>query len=126
MTDLKAERVAMTTIRLTWLMQDDFKPSYSYLVVARQEDQVVYSNATSEENHTIAGLTPGASYTLEVLTVVGGVNSLVESISSQTCKSVEQSIRFIDSLQLLFNGTFLYFSSRPCSSFKHLGHRELD
>lgn len=92
MTDLKAEHVTMTTVQLTWLGQDDFKPSYSYLVVARQENKVVYSNSTREETHTVTGLTPGASYTLDVLTIVGEVVSSVESISSQICKLMKQTI----------------------------------
>lgn len=81
-TDLKAEHVTTTTILLTWLKQDDYKPSYSYLVIA----QLVYSGSTSIESHTVSGLTPGKRYRLDVLTVVGGVNSSITSIFSQTCK----------------------------------------
>lgn len=92
MTDLEAEHVTMTTIRLTWLHQDDFKPSYSYLVEVRRKNAVVYRNSTTENTHTISGLTPGEWYTLAVQTVVGGVNSEVQRISSQTCKLMKQTI----------------------------------
>lgn len=92
-TDLKAENVTTTTITLTWRQRDDHKPSYSYQVEARQEHGVVYSNSTTDANHTVSGLTPGEIYWLDVLTVVGGVSSSKTSIINQTCKLMKNAFK---------------------------------
>lgn len=92
-TDLKAESVTTTAVTLAWRQQDDHKPSYSYQVEARQEHGLVYSNSTTEPNHTVSGLTPGKIYWLDVLTVVGGVSSSKTSIIIQTCKSMKNGFK---------------------------------
>lgn len=93
-TDLKAESVTTTTISLTWHRQSDYKPSYSYLVIAQQQQpRLVYRNSTSDDSHTVSGLTPGKRYRLDVLTVVGGVNSSITSIFIQTSKLMKKTFK---------------------------------
>lgn len=88
-TGLKKEYVTTMTIQLTWLRQRDHKPTYSYLVIARQDAQVVQNYSTNAENHTFSSLTPGVLYTFDVFTVVGGVSSPGSSISISTSKMVK-------------------------------------
>ncbi|XP_033997468.1 receptor-type tyrosine-protein phosphatase beta isoform X6 [Trematomus bernacchii] len=81
---LKVEYVNTTAIRLTWHRQSDHKPTYSYLVKALQNTRMVQNSSTNTESFTFYNLKPGELYTFDVFTVVGGVKSTVESISSYT------------------------------------------
>ncbi|XP_068595959.1 receptor-type tyrosine-protein phosphatase beta [Brachionichthys hirsutus] len=83
-TDLRVEHVTTTAVTLAWLRQSDHKPSYSYLVTARQDATTVHSESTHGENHTFLGLTPGERYAFDVFSVVGGVSSTVKSTSEYT------------------------------------------
>ncbi|XP_044212573.1 receptor-type tyrosine-protein phosphatase eta isoform X1 [Thunnus albacares] len=83
-TNLTVTDVQTTAIQLTWLRQSDHKPSYSYWVVALQDNEVVQNNSAKMENYTFFNLTPGTLYSFNVFTVVEGVKSTVESTSSYT------------------------------------------
>ncbi|XP_068169430.1 receptor-type tyrosine-protein phosphatase eta-like [Antennarius striatus] len=83
-TDLRVEDVNTTAVRLTWLRQSDHKPSYSYLVIARQDTMMVHNDSTTTETYTFFYLTPGELYTFDVFTVVEGVRSTVNSTSEYT------------------------------------------
>lgn len=80
------EYVNTTAIQLTWLRQSDHKNSYFYLVMARQDAVVVQNDSTETETYTFFHLTPGEFYTFDVFTVIEGVKSRVNSISSYTSK----------------------------------------
>lgn len=86
MTNLTVEVVNTTAIQLTWLRQSDHKPSYSYLVRALQGTTVVQNDSTETETYTFFNLDPGTLCTFDVFTVVEGVKSTMESISSYTSK----------------------------------------
>lgn len=86
-TNLTVADVETTAVVLEWLRQTDYKPSYSYLVAARQDSTVVQNHTTANETYTIINLTPGQSYQFHVFTVVEGVKSEVKSISSDTSKT---------------------------------------
>lgn len=88
-TGLHGKYVTTTSIQLTWDRQEDHKSTYSYLVIARQGANVVQNYSTNAENHTFFSLTPGALYTFDVFTVVGGVSSSQSSISISTSKMVK-------------------------------------
>ncbi|XP_071395777.1 receptor-type tyrosine-protein phosphatase eta-like [Centroberyx affinis] len=83
-TNLTVVDLNTTAIRLTWLRQSDYKPSYSYQVSVLRGAEVVHSDSTQTETYTFVSLTPGESYTFRVLTVVEEVKSAVESTSSYT------------------------------------------
>ncbi|KAM9351963.1 receptor-type tyrosine-protein phosphatase eta-like [Symphorus nematophorus] len=83
-TDLRVNYVNTTVIQLTWQRQSDYKPSYSYLVKAFQDDMLVQNGSTEAEIYTFFNLIPGKNYTFEVFAVVGGVKSAVGSISIYT------------------------------------------
>lgn len=83
-TNLSVTDVKTTAIQLSWLRQSDYKPSYSYLVIALQGAQVVENNSTKMENYTFFNLVPGKPYSFRVFTVVEGVKSTVENTSSYT------------------------------------------
>ncbi|KAL7403339.1 hypothetical protein ABVT39_027926 [Epinephelus coioides] len=83
-TELTVEDGNTTAIRLTWLRQSDHKPSYSYLVIVFQDTSVFKNYSTKHETYTFVDLTPGELYTFKVFTVVEGVRSTVESISTHT------------------------------------------
>lgn len=87
MTELTVEDVNTTAIQLTWLRQSDHKPSYSYLVIAFQDARVLKNYSTKNETYTFVDLSPGELYTFDVFTVVEGVRSTVESISTHTSTS---------------------------------------
>lgn len=72
-----------TAVKLKWHNQN---ASYTYLVIARQNTMVVQNDSTVEETYTFFHLTPGALYTFDVFTVVEGVKSAVNTISSYTSK----------------------------------------
>ncbi|XP_049429858.1 receptor-type tyrosine-protein phosphatase eta [Epinephelus fuscoguttatus] len=83
-TELTVEDVNTTAIQLTWLRQSDHKPSYSYLVIAFQDARVLKNYSTKNDTYTFVDLSPGELYTFDVFTVVEGVRSTVESISTHT------------------------------------------
>ncbi|CAL8296546.1 unnamed protein product [Boreogadus saida] len=83
-TDLTAADVNTTAVSLTWLRQDDHKTGYSYQVTVLENVTQVQQLNTTTENYTVTSLTPGVNYTFQVSTVVQGVKSTEESISSYT------------------------------------------
>ncbi|KAM7396461.1 hypothetical protein PAMP_019498 [Pampus punctatissimus] len=83
-TDLSVTDVKVNSIQLTWFRQSDYKPSYSYLVTVLYDNQVVGTNTTEMENYLFVNLISGKLYHFDVLTVVEGVKSTVESTSSYT------------------------------------------
>uniref|UniRef100_UPI003AACB5E9 receptor-type tyrosine-protein phosphatase eta n=1 Tax=Centroberyx gerrardi TaxID=166262 RepID=UPI003AACB5E9 len=91
-TNLTVADLNTTAIRLTWVRQSDYKPSYSYLVSVLRGAEVVHSDSTRTETYTFINLTPGESYTFRVLTVVAEVESAVESTSSYTRPGVVSDI----------------------------------
>ncbi|XP_010764284.1 receptor-type tyrosine-protein phosphatase eta-like, partial [Notothenia coriiceps] len=82
--NLTVEYVNTTAIRLTWRGQSDHKPTYSYLVIALQNTRMVQNSSIYNESFTFCNLNPGELYSFDVFTVVEGVKSRVESISSYT------------------------------------------
>lgn len=86
-TNLMVADVETTAVQLEWLRPTDYKPSYSYLVAARQASAVVQNYTTANEAFTFPNLTPGESYHFDVFTVVEGLKSEVKSISSDTSKT---------------------------------------
>lgn len=88
-TNLQENNVTTTSIHLTWVGKKDHRPAYSYLVIARQNAEVVQNYSTNVENHIFFSLTPGALYTFDVFAVVGGVNSSGRNISVSTSKMVK-------------------------------------
>ncbi|KAJ3596594.1 hypothetical protein NHX12_002999 [Muraenolepis orangiensis] len=84
-THLTVAAVSTTAVHLSWLRQDDFKSGYSYQVTVLKGGEVDQGpQSTPTENFTVTSLTPGESYTLQVLTVVQGVNSTEETTTSYT------------------------------------------
>ncbi|XP_053174860.1 receptor-type tyrosine-protein phosphatase eta [Scomber japonicus] len=96
-TNLTVTDTKPTAIQLTWLRQSDHKPSYSYLVKALLGTEVVQNNSVKMENYTFFNLNPGTPYSFEVFTVVEGVKSTVESISTYTKPEVVSDIVTIGS-----------------------------
>lgn len=86
-TNLTVTGVEATAVRLAWLRQTDFQPSYYYLVAARQAGVVVQNDTIANETYTFLNLGPGESYNFDVFAVVGGVKSDVKSISSDTSRT---------------------------------------
>uniref|UniRef100_A0AAZ1XU35 Fibronectin type-III domain-containing protein n=1 Tax=Oreochromis aureus TaxID=47969 RepID=A0AAZ1XU35_OREAU len=82
--NLTVETVTMTSITLTWSRQNDYKPSYSYLVIARQNGSEIKNDSTKNETYTLYNLTPGELYTFSVFTVIAGVKSTEENAQSYT------------------------------------------
>ncbi|XP_019217398.1 receptor-type tyrosine-protein phosphatase eta isoform X2 [Oreochromis niloticus] len=82
--NLTVETVTMTSIMLTWSRQNDYKPSYSYLVIARQNGSEIKNDSTKNETYTLYNLTPGELYTFSVFTVIAGVKSTEENAQSYT------------------------------------------
>ncbi|KAJ7997630.1 hypothetical protein DPEC_G00214120 [Dallia pectoralis] len=81
-----------TAIRLVWSRQDDYKPTYSYLVTASNNGSLVWNYSTTGENYTFTSLQPGYSYNLSVVTVNQGVQSEPVSIVSDTKPGVVTNI----------------------------------
>ncbi|XP_047452281.1 receptor-type tyrosine-protein phosphatase eta isoform X25 [Mugil cephalus] len=73
-----------TSIQLTWHRQNDYEPSYSYLVAALLDNKVVHNDSTGNENYTFYNLKPGTQYQFIVTTVVEGVKSTEESLHNYT------------------------------------------
>ncbi|XP_060931826.1 receptor-type tyrosine-protein phosphatase beta-like isoform X5 [Limanda limanda] len=83
-TNLTVRDVTTTAIRLTWLRQSDYKPSYSYLVLALQNATEVQKNRSETESYTFSHLKPGNLYTFFVFTYVEEVKSTGENTSNYT------------------------------------------
>ncbi|XP_053283864.1 receptor-type tyrosine-protein phosphatase beta isoform X3 [Pleuronectes platessa] len=83
-TNLTVSDVNTTAIRLTWLRQSDYKPSYSYVVMALQNATEVQKNRTGTESYTFSDLRPGNLYTFYVFTYVEEVKSSGENTSNYT------------------------------------------
>ena len=87
-TNLLVADVNTTAVYLTWLRQDDHKSDYSYQVTVLEKDIPKQWN-TNTEYYTVTSLTPGVNYTFQVSTVVQGVQSTEETISSYTGMSLK-------------------------------------
>ncbi|XP_034734384.1 receptor-type tyrosine-protein phosphatase eta [Etheostoma cragini] len=96
-TNLIVEDVNTTTIRLKWLRQTDYKPSYTYLAYALLNALVVQNGSTETETYTFFNLTPGNLYSFNVLTVVEGVMSAVETTSGCTKPEAVTAVKAIGS-----------------------------
>ncbi|KAE8296482.1 Receptor-type tyrosine-protein phosphatase eta [Larimichthys crocea] len=96
-TNLIAEFVNTTAIKLTWLRQSDHKPSYSYEVIARLGAMMVKNGSTENETYTFSMLSPGTLYTFKVFTVVEEVKSTVESTENYTKPEAVSNITVIGS-----------------------------
>ncbi|KAM4618292.1 receptor-type tyrosine-protein phosphatase eta-like [Polymixia lowei] len=83
-TNLAVDELNTTALRLTWVRQDDYKPTYSYRVIVSKNNEVFRNASTDTETYTVTDLTPGKSYTFRVFTVVEAVKSAMESTSSHT------------------------------------------
>lgn len=72
-TNITVESVTTTSIKLTWSRQNDYKPSYSYLVIAKKSGSEIKNDLTKNETYTFYNLTSGELYTFSVFTVIAGV-----------------------------------------------------
>ncbi|XP_025765267.1 titin [Oreochromis niloticus] len=90
--NLTVETVTMTSIMLTWSRQNDYKPSYSYLVIARQNGSEIKNDSTKNETYTLYNLTPGELYTFSVFTVIAGVKFTEENAQSYTIPEAVSNI----------------------------------
>uniref|UniRef100_A0A3Q1EYV8 protein-tyrosine-phosphatase n=1 Tax=Acanthochromis polyacanthus TaxID=80966 RepID=A0A3Q1EYV8_9TELE len=81
-TNLTADPVNTTAIRLTWIGQSN--PNLSYLVEVLQDDVVLGNDSTVDETYTFYSLEPGNLYIFYVYTVVAGVKSARETTQSYT------------------------------------------
>ncbi|XP_008298883.1 receptor-type tyrosine-protein phosphatase eta isoform X2 [Stegastes partitus] len=105
-TNLTAEHVNTTAIRLTWL--DDHESS-TYQVVVFLDDLVVRNISTAAKTYTFGDLEPGNEYIFNVCAVVAGVKSTVVSTSSYTVPSA------VSNLTAIGNTTSLSVSWTPGS-----------
>ncbi|XP_025765273.1 receptor-type tyrosine-protein phosphatase eta isoform X1 [Oreochromis niloticus] len=109
--NLTVETVTMTSIMLTWSRQNDYKPSYSYLVIARQNGSEIKNDSTKNETYTLYNLTPGELYTFSVFTVIAGVKSTEENAQSYTSMSYK-SLKCASKLSLPHPSCNLVISNR--------------
>ncbi|XP_039881139.1 receptor-type tyrosine-protein phosphatase eta-like isoform X6 [Simochromis diagramma] len=91
-TNITVESVTTTSIKLTWSRQNDYKPSYSYLVIARQSGSEIKNDSTKNETYTFYKLTSGELYTFSVFTVIAGVKSTEENTQSYTMPEAVSNI----------------------------------
>nr|XP_024658926.1 titin isoform X23 [Maylandia zebra] len=91
-TNITVESVTTTSIKLTWSRQNDYKPSYSYLVIARQSGSEIKNDSTKNETYTFYNLTSGELYTFSVFTVIAGVKSTEENTQSYTMPEAVSNI----------------------------------
>ncbi|XP_026220755.1 receptor-type tyrosine-protein phosphatase beta-like isoform X9 [Anabas testudineus] len=89
--------VNTTAIQLTWVNPSDYKPTYSYTVIAFDGTVVVQTGSTNTKTYTFINLIPGKLYTFNVLTVLQGINSTVQNTSSYTRPDVVSNIIAIGS-----------------------------
>ncbi|XP_028307374.1 receptor-type tyrosine-protein phosphatase eta isoform X2 [Gouania willdenowi] len=94
---LRVSYMNTTEVQLTWLKPKDYKPSYSYLVMALQHGVLVYNDTTEEGTYTFHSLQAGTLYRFQVFTVVGEVKSTLESIESSTSPGSVSNITAIGS-----------------------------
>ncbi|XP_052549191.1 receptor-type tyrosine-protein phosphatase eta isoform X3 [Tympanuchus pallidicinctus] len=81
--DLKAEYVGVTSVNLTWTVNDTASDTYRYRIEVRNGPSV--SNETSNITETeITGLTPGTPYTFTVFAVAADGETEGASISLYT------------------------------------------
>ncbi|XP_015719715.1 receptor-type tyrosine-protein phosphatase eta isoform X9 [Coturnix japonica] len=75
--DLKAEYIGVTSVNLTWAVNDTALTAYTYRIEVRNGNASSISNKTSTINRTeITGLIPGTSYNIKVFATP--VNSTTE------------------------------------------------
>ncbi|XP_010709358.1 receptor-type tyrosine-protein phosphatase eta-like [Meleagris gallopavo] len=85
--DVKAEYVGVTSVNLTWTVNDTASNSYRYRIEVRNGPSI--NNETSNNTETeITGLTPGTPYTFTVFAVAadGETEGEGTSISLYTSK----------------------------------------
>lgn len=83
-TELRVEDYNTTAIRLTWFNSSDYKDTYSYLLIAFQDNTMVQHGTTKTQMYTFYNLMPGTLYSFDVFTVVEGLNSTLEHTSQYT------------------------------------------
>ncbi|XP_056138392.1 receptor-type tyrosine-protein phosphatase eta [Lampris incognitus] len=83
-TNLIVSDLNTSAILLTWNRQNDHKPTYSYLVIALKDIEVVHNVSTDTEMYIFTNLTPGEIYIFRVFVVVDGVKSAVQITTSHT------------------------------------------
>ncbi|XP_064513577.1 receptor-type tyrosine-protein phosphatase eta isoform X1 [Pseudopipra pipra] len=69
--DLKAEYVGVTSVNLTWEVNDTASNSYTYRIEAT-EDMTVKNVTSTDHKAEITGLIPGTMYSFTVFAVVAG------------------------------------------------------
>ena len=85
--DVKAEYVGVTSVNLSWMVNDTASNSYRYRIEVRNGPSI--NNETSNNTETeITGLTPGTPYTFTVFAVAadGETEGEGTSISLYTSK----------------------------------------
>lgn len=105
-TNLTVAYVNTTAVQLSWLKQDDFKPGYSYEVTVLGDGQANTQSATTED-YTVTSLTPGENYTFQVLTVVQGVKSTVETTNSYKSMILKLAVSFSCTSKLTLTHTHI-------------------
>ncbi|XP_077372151.1 receptor-type tyrosine-protein phosphatase eta isoform X2 [Festucalex cinctus] len=91
-TGLKVKDFNTTAIQLIWSRSSDYKDTYSYLLIAFQDNTMVQQWTTTSEMYTFFNLIPGTLYSFDVFTVVEGLNSTLEHISQYTSPGVVPDI----------------------------------
>uniref|UniRef100_A0A669R137 Receptor-type tyrosine-protein phosphatase eta n=1 Tax=Phasianus colchicus TaxID=9054 RepID=A0A669R137_PHACC len=96
--DLKAEYVAMTSVNLTWKVNDTASASYTYRVEVARESIIIKTMSNVTES-IVTNLIPGTSYNFTVFAIVGddqtegerasiSQNTIPSSVSSFQCEAV--------------------------------------
>uniref|UniRef100_A0A3P9AAI4 protein-tyrosine-phosphatase n=1 Tax=Esox lucius TaxID=8010 RepID=A0A3P9AAI4_ESOLU len=83
-----------TAVSLSWSQQDDWKPTYSYLV-ATSNNGPQWNDSTPFSNYTFTSLQPGYNYNFTVAVVNHGVQSETVWILNYTAPSVATNISAI-------------------------------
>ncbi|XP_077424965.1 receptor-type tyrosine-protein phosphatase eta-like [Vanacampus margaritifer] len=91
-TELKVKDFNTTAIQLIWSRSSDYKDTYSYLLIAFQDNTIVQQWTTKSEMYTFFNLIPGTLYSFDVFTVVEGMKSTSEHISQYTSPGMVSDI----------------------------------
>uniref|UniRef100_A0A8C3L1E4 Receptor-type tyrosine-protein phosphatase eta n=1 Tax=Chrysolophus pictus TaxID=9089 RepID=A0A8C3L1E4_CHRPC len=96
--DLKAEYVAMTSVNLTWMVNDAASASYTYRIEVARESVIIKTISNVTESIVI-NLIPGTSYNFTVFAIAAdnktvgegasiSQNTIPSSVSSFQCEAV--------------------------------------
>lgn len=115
MLDLKAEYVAMTSVNLTWKVNDTASASYTYRVEVARESIIIKTMSNVTES-IVTNLIPGTSYNFTVFAIVGDDQTEGEraSISQNTSKCLFLAV-------VLFAGGLCFVVQQLClySAYLH-------